>query len=45
MRNVIMTPHIAGGSRQGIIGEIATVLGNCRAALRGGEIKHRVTTR
>jgi lactate dehydrogenase-like 2-hydroxyacid dehydrogenase len=45
MRNVIMTPHIAGGSRQGIIHEIATVLANCRAALRGGEIKHRVTAR
>ena len=27
---------IAGGSRQGIIAEIATVLDNCRAVLRGG---------
>ncbi len=45
LRNVIMTPHIAGGSRQGIIREIATVLDNCRAALHGGEIKHVVHAR
>jgi phosphoglycerate dehydrogenase-like enzyme len=42
MRNVIMSPHVAGGSRQGIIAEVATVLDNCRAALSGGEIKFRV---
>jgi lactate dehydrogenase-like 2-hydroxyacid dehydrogenase len=45
MRNVVMTPHVAGGSRQGIIAEVATVLHNCRAALSGGEIKHRVGVR
>jgi phosphoglycerate dehydrogenase-like enzyme len=42
MRNVIMSPHVAGGSRAGIVHEVATVLDNCRAALYGGEIRHRV---
>ena len=40
--NVILTPHVAGGSRAGIIAEVADVLGNCRAVLTGGEIKYRV---
>jgi len=40
--NIILTPHIAGGSRTGIVEEVAAVLSNCRAALKGGEIKHRV---
>jgi lactate dehydrogenase-like 2-hydroxyacid dehydrogenase len=43
MRNVIMSPHVAGGPRAGIIAEIATVLDNCRAALRGAEIRHEVS--
>jgi lactate dehydrogenase-like 2-hydroxyacid dehydrogenase len=42
MRNVIMSPHVAGGSRRGIIHEVTTVLDNCRAALKGGEIRFRV---
>jgi phosphoglycerate dehydrogenase-like enzyme len=42
LTNIILTPHIAGGSRVGIIEEVAAVLGNCRAVLKGGEIKHRV---
>ena len=42
LTNIILTPHIAGGSRVGIIDEVAAVLGNCRAVLKGGEIKHRV---
>ncbi|HXD46869.1 MAG TPA: NAD(P)-dependent oxidoreductase [Pseudolabrys sp.] len=40
--NVILTPHIAGGSRTGIIEEVAAVLGNCRAILKSGELKYRV---
>jgi len=40
--NLILTPHIAGGSRTGIIDEAAAVLANCRAVLSGGEIKYRV---
>jgi lactate dehydrogenase-like 2-hydroxyacid dehydrogenase len=42
LRNVIMTPHIAGGSRQGIIHEVTGLLDNCGAILRGGEINYRV---
>jgi lactate dehydrogenase-like 2-hydroxyacid dehydrogenase len=44
LRNVIMTPHIAGGSRASIIHEVTTLLDNCRAILRGGEIRHRAGT-
>lgn len=40
--NIILTPHIAGGSRTGIVEEVAAVLSNCRAALKGGELKYRV---
>ncbi len=40
--NVILTPHIAGGSRKGVLSEIGTVLDNCRAALNGGPIKYEV---
>ncbi|MGN6570774.1 MAG: 2-hydroxyacid dehydrogenase [Pseudolabrys sp.] len=40
--NIILTPHIAGGSRTGIIEEVAALLGNCRAVLKGGAIAHRV---
>jgi phosphoglycerate dehydrogenase-like enzyme len=42
LRNVIMTPHIAGGSRKGILREVRGILDNCRAILCGGEIKYRV---
>ena len=42
LRNVIMTPHIAGGSRKGILYEVRGILDNCRAILSGGEITHRV---
>jgi phosphoglycerate dehydrogenase-like enzyme len=45
MRNVIMSPHVAGGSRAGIIHEVGIVAGNCRAALNGGEIRFRVGAR
>jgi phosphoglycerate dehydrogenase-like enzyme len=42
LANVIMTPHMAGGSRKGLLSEVGGILDNCRAALIGGEIKHRV---
>jgi len=42
LANIILTPHIAGGSRTGIVEEVAAVLGNCRAVLSGGELKFRV---
>ena len=41
--NVILTPHIAGGSRKGVLEEIGVVLDNCRAVLAGKPIKYRVT--
>jgi len=43
LRNVILTPHIAGGSRKGVLREIDVVLSNCRAVLAGQPIQYRVT--
>lgn len=42
--NVILTPHIAGGSRTGVLSEIGVVLDNCRAALAGKPIRYQVTS-
>jgi phosphoglycerate dehydrogenase-like enzyme len=42
LRNVILTPHLAGGSRKGILHEVEGILDNCRAILRNAEIKYRV---
>jgi phosphoglycerate dehydrogenase-like enzyme len=42
--NVILTPHIAGGSRKGVLSEIGVVLDNCRAALAGKPIRYQVTS-
>jgi phosphoglycerate dehydrogenase-like enzyme len=42
--NVILTPHIAGGSRKGVLSEIGVVLDNCRAVLAGKPIKYQVTS-
>ena len=42
LRNVILTPHIAGGSRKGVMLEIAAILDNCRAVLAGKPIKYQV---
>lgn len=44
LRNVILTPHIAGGSRRGVMREIEVVLGNCRAAFTGKPIQYQVTS-
>jgi phosphoglycerate dehydrogenase-like enzyme len=41
--NVILTPHIAGGSRKGVLVEIEAILDNCRAVLAGRPITHQVT--
>ena len=43
LRNVIMTPHLAGGSRQGILDEIEEILNNCRAVLAGEPIKYQAS--
>jgi hypothetical protein len=40
---VIFTPHIAGGSRTGIVKEIEAIMGNCRAIRAGQPIAHQVT--
>jgi len=37
-----MTPHIAGGSRLGVIAEVEGVLHNCRAVLAGRPVKYQV---
>jgi len=41
--NVILTPHIAGGSRKGVLNEIEAILRNCRAVLAGGPISHQAS--
>jgi phosphoglycerate dehydrogenase-like enzyme len=43
LSNVILTPHIAGGSRTGVLSEIEAILDNCRAALSEQPIEHQVT--
>ena len=42
LSNVIFTPHIAGGSRTGIVKEIETIMSNCRAVRAGQPIAHQV---
>lgn len=43
LRNVILTPHLAGGSRKGILDEVEGILDNCRAVLAGKPIQHQVS--
>jgi phosphoglycerate dehydrogenase-like enzyme len=42
LHNIIMTPHLAGGSRKGIVDEIEEILNNCRAVLAGQPVKYQV---
>lgn len=35
LTNVVLTPHFAGGPRSGVLAELAVILRNCHAALRG----------
>lgn len=42
LNNVIFSPHIAGGSRTGIVKEIETIMSNCRALRAGQPIAHQV---
>ena len=42
LSNVILTPHLAGGSRKGILDEIVVILDNCRAILAGKPIKYQI---
>jgi len=41
--NVILTPHIAGGSRKGVMLEIEAILNNCRAVLASQPVRYQVT--
>jgi phosphoglycerate dehydrogenase-like enzyme len=43
LRNVILTPHIAGGSRKGVLEEIGVTLSNARAVLAGQPIQYQIT--
>jgi phosphoglycerate dehydrogenase-like enzyme len=43
LSNVILTPHLAGGSRKGVLAEIEAILDNCRAVLAGQPIKYQVS--
>jgi phosphoglycerate dehydrogenase-like enzyme len=38
--NVVLTPHIAGGSRLSVAEEVAQILANCHAVLAGGQPLH-----
>lgn len=42
LHNVILTPHLAGGSRKGIVDEIEVITDNCRAVLAGKPIQYQV---
>lgn len=42
LRNVIMTPHLAGGSRKGVVEEIEIILDNCRAVLVGKPVMYQI---
>jgi phosphoglycerate dehydrogenase-like enzyme len=41
--NVVLTPHIAGGSRKGVMLEIEAILNNCRAVLASQPVRYQVT--
>ena len=43
LTNVVLTPHVAGGSRGALLDELETILENCRAALSGQPPRHLVT--
>jgi phosphoglycerate dehydrogenase-like enzyme len=40
LSNVVMTPHLAGGSRLGLLDEVAAIFANMRAALSGAPPPH-----
>jgi phosphoglycerate dehydrogenase-like enzyme len=45
MQNVILTPHLAGGSRLGILDELQLIFENCRAVLTGEAPLHGIMPR
>jgi phosphoglycerate dehydrogenase-like enzyme len=42
LENVVLTPHIAGGPRTGVLDELRIILENCRAAIEGTAPSHLV---
>jgi phosphoglycerate dehydrogenase-like enzyme len=40
--NVVLTPHLGGGSISGIVDELLVLVGNLQAALRGDPLQHEV---
>ena len=40
--NVILTPHVGGGARSGLLEEFAVIARNCHAALRGEPVLHEL---
>lgn len=42
LSNVVLTPHIAGGSRSGVLQEFEVIVRNSSAAMRGEPPSHRV---
>lgn len=42
--NVVMTPHLAGGARSGLLDEFRIILDNCHAALRGEPPRYVIGT-
>lgn len=37
--NVVLTPHLAGGARSGVLDELAVIIHNCHAVLGGGSAR------
>jgi phosphoglycerate dehydrogenase-like enzyme len=42
LHTVVMTPHVAGGPRIGVLDELEEIFDNCRAVLAGQPLKHLV---
>lgn len=42
LENVVLTPHVAGGSRAGLLPELRMLIENCRAAFDGAALAHRI---
>ena len=42
LQNVVLTPHVAGGAKSGLLDEFEVVIRNCHAALRGEPALHEV---
>ena len=40
--NVILTPHVGGGARSGLLEEFAVIARNCHAAFRGEPVLHEL---